>query len=160
MGREIPSPILTSLVSMRGSARRARSAIPVDLRAFGWDRAVIATLRHATLPWMDGYSPSISIEAVPLDDAGELGARERLSLVAQFAAHQALLHFAGFSDAEHDPAEWAVVRKRGNDCRLVRAGAPAAGDGAPPTLTVLQHLAASADPPALHAPRQSVALAH
>src|SRR5258708_6288132 len=137
MGREIPSPILTSLVSMRGSARRARSAIPVDLRAFGWDRAVIATLRHATLPWMDGYSPSISIEAVPLDDAGELGARERLSLVAQFAAHQALLHFAGFSDAEHDPAEWAVVRKRGNDCRLVRAGARAAGDEAPPPLTVI-----------------------
>jgi DNA-binding NtrC family response regulator len=140
---------------MRGSARRARSAIAIDLRTFGWDRAIIATLRHSTLPWIDGCAPSISLEAVPLAEAGELGARDRLSLVGQFAAHQALLHFVGFSDAEHDPDEWAVVRKRGNDCRLVRVGTRAAGDEAPPTLTVIQQFAESIDAPALDTLRQS-----
>jgi DNA-binding NtrC family response regulator len=92
---------------------------------------------------------------VPLAEAGELGARDRLSLVGQFAAHQALLHFAGFSDAEHDPDEWAVVRKRGNDCRLVRVGARAAEDDAPPTLTVIQQFAESIEAPALDSLRQS-----
>jgi DNA-binding NtrC family response regulator len=142
-------------MSMRGSVRRARPAIAIDLRAFGWDRAVIATLRHSTLPWIDSHSTPISLDAVPLGDAGELGARDRLSLVGQFAAHQALLHFAGFSDADHDPAEWVVVRKRGNDCRLVRAGARAAGDEAPPTLTVIQQFAESIGAPALESLRQS-----
>jgi len=140
---------------MRGTARRARSAIAIDLRTFGWDRAVIATLRHSTLPWIDGFAPSISLDAVPLAEAGELGARDRLSLVAQFAAHQALLHFAGFSDAEHDPDEWAVVRKRGTDCRLVRVAARAAGDEAPPALTVIQQFAESIDAPPLDTLRQS-----
>ncbi|HXA19967.1 MAG TPA: sigma 54-interacting transcriptional regulator [Thermoanaerobaculia bacterium] len=140
---------------MRGSARRSRPAIDVDLGAFGWDRAIISTLRHSTLPWIDGYSPSISLEAMPLGNAGELGARDQLSLVGQFAAHQALLHFAGFSDAGHDPAEWAVVRKRGNDCRLVRVGARATEDDTPPTLTVIQQFAESAGAPAIESLRQS-----
>jgi DNA-binding NtrC family response regulator/tetratricopeptide (TPR) repeat protein len=142
-------------MTMRGSARGARPAIEIDLRLFGWDRAVIATLRHSTLPWIDGVAPSISLEAVPISDAGELGARDRLSLVAQFAAHQALAQFAGFSDAELDPAEWAVVRKRGNDCRLVRVGARAAGDEAPPALTVIQQFAEAVGAPPLEALRQS-----
>src|SRR4051812_5689470 len=142
-------------MSMRGTVRRARSAIAIDLRAFGWDRAIIATLRHSTLPWIDGCAPSISLEAVPLAEAGELGARDHLSLVGQFAAHQALLHFAGFSDAEHDPDEWAVVRKRGNDCRLVRVGARAAGGEAPPTLTGIQQFAESIDAPAIESLRQA-----
>jgi hypothetical protein len=143
------------MMSMRGTARRARSLIAVDLRAFGWDRALIATLRHSTLPWIEEWAPSIAIEATPLAEAEELGARDRLSLVAQFAAHQALLQFAGFSDAEHDPAEWAVVRKRGNDCRLVRAAARAVADDAPPALTVIQQFAESIAAPALDALRQS-----
>ena len=109
---------------MRGTVRRARAAIAVDLRVFGWDRALVATLRHSTLPWFDGFAPAISLDATPIAGAGELGARDRLSLVAQFAAHEALLQFAGFSDADYDPAEWAIVRKRGNDCRLVRASRP------------------------------------
>src|SRR5205085_1803849 len=112
-----------------------------DVRLFGWDRAIIATLRHSTLPWLDNPAPAISIEATPLAEAGELGARDRLSLVAQFAAHQALLQFAGFSDAEYDPAEWAVVRKRGNDCRLVRIAARAINDEALPALTVIHQFA-------------------
>jgi hypothetical protein len=49
------------MMSMRGTARRARSLIAVDLRAFGWDRALIATLRHSTLPWIEEWAPSIAI---------------------------------------------------------------------------------------------------
>src|SRR3954454_3048470 len=130
-------------MSMRGTVRRARSAIAVDLRVFGWDRTFIATLRHSTLPWIDGFAAEISIDASPLAEAGEMGARDRLSLVAQFAAHQALLQFAGVSDAEYDPAQWAIVRKRGNDCRLVRAAARHM-DEAPPALTVIQQFAEAA----------------
>ncbi|HEX7679087.1 MAG TPA: sigma 54-interacting transcriptional regulator [Thermoanaerobaculia bacterium] len=140
---------------MRGSARRSRPAIEIDLGAFGWDRAIVATLRHSTLPLVDSLASSISLEAVPLGHAGELGARDQLSLVGQFAAHQALLHFAGFSDAGHDPAEWAVVRKRGNDCRLVRVGARAVEDETPPTLTVIQQFAESVGAPAVESLRQS-----
>ncbi len=140
---------------MRGSARRARPAMMIDLRAFGWDRTLIATLRHSTLPWGEGIAPSISIEATPLGEVGELGARDRLSLVAQFAAHQALLHHAGFSDAENDPAEWVVVRKRGNDCRLVRISARTVGNEAPPTLTVIQQFAEAVESPAVEVLRQS-----
>ena len=139
---------------MRGTIRRARPAIAVDLRAFGWDRAFIATLRHSTLPWFDGFAAEISLDATPMADAGELGARDRLSLVAQFAAHQALLQFAGFSDADYDPAEWAVVRKRANDCRLVRIAARSIVDEAPPALTVIQQFAETAGAPPLESLRQ------
>src|SRR3954451_17935464 len=98
-------------MSMRGTARRARSAITGDLRAFGWDRALIATLRHSTLPWFDGLAAEVSLDATPIAAAGELGARDGLSLLAHFAAHEALLQFAGCSDADYDAAEWAIVRK-------------------------------------------------
>ncbi|MEA2329740.1 MAG: two-component system, NtrC family, response regulator HydG, partial [Thermoanaerobaculia bacterium] len=77
-----------------------------------------------------------------------------LSLVAQFAAHEALLQFAGFSDADYDPAEWAVVRKRGNDCRLVRIGTRHMADEAPPALTVIQQFAEAAGAPPLESLRQ------
>ncbi|MEA2162671.1 MAG: two-component system, NtrC family, response regulator AtoC [Thermoanaerobaculia bacterium] len=139
---------------MRGSARRARSAVAIDLRELGWDRALIATLRHSTLPWLDECVPVVSLDASPLTEAAEFGPRDRLSLVAQFAAHQALLHFAGFSDAELDPGEWAVVRKRGHDCRLVRTGARAAADEAP-ALTVIQQFAETVGVPPLDSLRQS-----
>ncbi|MEA2239799.1 MAG: two-component system, NtrC family, response regulator AtoC [Thermoanaerobaculia bacterium] len=139
---------------MRGTARGARSAITVDLREFGWDRALIATLRHPTLPWLEGCVPVISLEATPLAEVAELGPRDRLSLVAQFAAHQALLHFAGFSDAELHPAEWAIVRKRGNDCRLVRTAARPAPDEAP-ALTVIQQFAEAVAAPPLDSLRHS-----
>jgi DNA-binding NtrC family response regulator/tetratricopeptide (TPR) repeat protein len=141
-------------MSMRGTVRRARPAVAVDLRAFGWERALIATLRHSTLPWFDGFAPEISLDATPIADGGELGARDRLSLVAQFAAHEALLQFAGFSDADYDPAEWAVVRKRGNDCRLVRIGARHMADEAPPALTVIQQFAEAAGAAGIESLRQ------
>jgi DNA-binding NtrC family response regulator len=140
---------------MRGTVRRARPAVAVSLRAFGWDRALVATLRHSTLPWFDGFAAEISLDATPIVDAGELGARDRLSLVAQFAAHEALLQFAGFSDADYDPAEWAIVRKRGNDCRLVRVAARGMADEAPPALTVIQQFAEGAGAPPLESLRQS-----
>jgi len=140
---------------MRGTVRRARPAIAVDLRAFGWDRALVATLRHSTLPWFDGFATDISLDATPIADAGELGARDRLSLVAQFAAHEALLQFAGFSDADYDSAEWAVVRKRGNDCRLVRVAARGMAVEAPPALTVIQQFAEANGAPPLESLRQS-----
>ncbi len=139
---------------MRGTAKRARSAITIDLREFGWDRVLIATMRHSTLPWLDGCVPVISLDATPLADVAELGPRDRLSLVAQFSTHQALLHFAGFSDAELDPAEWAVVRKRGNDCRLVRTAAHTTADEAP-ALTVIQQFAEAVAAPPLDSLRQS-----
>ena len=123
-------------MSMRGSARRDRAASVVDARAFGWDRALVATLRHASLPWEE------PLAATPLAEARELGARDRLSLVAQFAAHQALLQFAGIADGEFDPAEWAVVQKRGSDVRLVRVSARACDPSlAPPALTLAQQFA-------------------
>jgi DNA-binding NtrC family response regulator len=139
---------------MRGTVRRVRSAIAVDLRAFGWERSLIAVLRHSMLPWFDGFATEISLAATPIADAGELGARDRLSLVAQFAAHEALLQFAGFSDADYDPAEWAIVRKRGNDCRLVRVAARGTVDEAPPALTVIQQFAEAAEAPSLESLRQ------
>jgi DNA-binding NtrC family response regulator/tetratricopeptide (TPR) repeat protein len=141
-------------MSMRGTPRRARSAITIDLREFGWDRALIATMRHSTLPWLDGCVPVVSLDATPLAEVAEFGPRDRLSLVAQFSAHQGLLHFAGFSDAELDPGEWAVVRKRGNDCRLVRTAARTTADEAP-ALTVIQQFAEAVAAPPLDSLRQS-----
>src|SRR5690242_2274820 len=103
-------------MGMRGSGGRGRPA-SVPAGSFGWDRAVVATLRHATLPWNEPLS------AAPLAEIRQLGTRDRLSLLGQLAAHEALLQFAGIADADFDPAEWAVVQKRGSDVRLVRVGA-------------------------------------
>ena len=42
---------------MRGSSGRARSSTTVDPRQFGWDRALLATLRHSTLPFGETIRP-------------------------------------------------------------------------------------------------------
>jgi len=63
------------------------------------------------------------MDATPLTGVTELGPRDRLSLVAQFAAHEALLQFAGVADDGCHPEEWMVVRRRGSDCRLIRISA-------------------------------------
>src|SRR6185295_1977954 len=128
-------------MSMRGASRRARPQASVDLRQFGWDRALVATLRHPTLPWHDGFAANIILDAVPLAGCDDLGARDRLSLVAQFAAHEALLQFAGAGDSECDPAEWVVARKRGSDCRLIRVAGRAMAPDSPPALTIVQQFA-------------------
>ncbi|HVE71597.1 MAG TPA: sigma 54-interacting transcriptional regulator [Thermoanaerobaculia bacterium] len=115
---------------MRGGSRRTTC---VDARAFGWDHASLATLRHCSLPFD---------EPLPLAPLGDVGKRDRLSLLGQFAAHQALLQFAGIADGELDPAEWAIVQKRGCDVRLVRTAARACDPSdAPPVLTLAQQFA-------------------
>ena len=120
-------------MTMRGSSRRRREAAVVTARAFGWDRALLATLRHPSLLFGE------PLAATPLNELRELGTRDRLSLVAQFAAHQALLHFAGIADGELDPAEWAVVQKRGSDVRLIRVAARACDPSAAPPAVMLAH---------------------
>src|SRR5258708_18820230 len=118
---------------------------------FGWERAAVAALRHATLPWVDGFGAELSIAAAPLESVRDLGGRDRLSLVAQFAAHQAFLQFAGIGDGDCDPAEWAVLQKRGSDGRRVRIAARPPHSRAPPPLPSIQQLpettpATAADP--------------
>jgi len=133
---------------MRGAARRARPSAGIEPSSFGWGREVAATLRHSTLPWRE------PLELIPLQEVASLGNRDRLSLVAQFAAHQAFLRFAGVADGDCDPAQWAVVVRRGNDSRLVRIAASATDD-APPALTIIQQFADAVGAPPVDALRQS-----
>jgi DNA-binding NtrC family response regulator len=133
-------------MATRGAVRGTRTRI--EPTAFGWGVAVATVLRHSTLPWRE------ALDAVPLASLPPLGGRDRLSLVAQFAAHQALLQFAGVSDGACDAAEWAVVQRRGADARLVRLTASAATD-APPALTLVQQFAEAVGAPPLDALRQS-----
>ncbi len=120
-------------MTMRGGSRRRSDALVVDVRAFAWDRALTATLRHCSLPFGE------AVPATPLAELREIGTRDRLSLLAQFAAHQALLQFAGVADGELERAEWAVVRKRGSDVRLVRVGARACDPSVAPPVVALAH---------------------
>src|ERR1700745_1213965 len=99
-------------MTMRGGARRASETVEVSLRDFAWLRAHVATLRHSTLPWSD-----TPVRAVPLASITQVGARDRLSLIAQFAAHQSFLQFAGIADGDVVAADWGVEQKRGSDCR-------------------------------------------
>jgi DNA-binding NtrC family response regulator len=120
-------------MSMRGSSRRPAGEA-VCARAFEWEPAVLATLTHCTLPWDEEAG-----EVSPLPEAGRAGGRDRLSLLAQFAAHQAILRFAGVSDGAFDAAEWGVIRKRGSDVRLVRLSARRCDASmAPPPITLAQ----------------------
>jgi DNA-binding NtrC family response regulator/tetratricopeptide (TPR) repeat protein len=120
-------------MKMRGPGRHESC---LDARAFGWDAALVATLRHASLPWDE------PLPLTPLAGLSRPGARDRLSLLGQFAAHQALLRFAGVADGELDSGEWSVVQKRGQDVRLVRVAARACdASAAPPALTLAQQFA-------------------
>src|SRR5438067_11662745 len=107
-------------MAVRTATRATRTY--VEPAAFGWGAAVAAVLRHATLPWRE------PLDAVPLAQLPPRGGRDRLSLAAQFAAHQALLQFAGVADGQCDAAEWAVVQRRGSAARLVRVAARASVD--------------------------------
>src|SRR5437762_8837486 len=133
-------------MAMRSAVRGARTSI--EPSAFGWGVTVAAVLRHSTLPWRD------AVDAVPLAALPALGGRDRLSLVAQFAAHQALLQFAGVADGACEKTEWAVVQRRGADTRLVRLAARAATD-TPPALTLVQQFAEAVGAPAIDALKQS-----
>jgi DNA-binding NtrC family response regulator len=139
-------------MSMRRGSRRSQTATVVSSGAFVWDRALTATLLHATLPWSE------PLAAVPLSTG--FGARDRMSLLAQFAAHQALLHFAGIADADVDVTEWAVVQKRGSDARLIRIASRAIDPAdAPPALTLAQQFAEALGGVELDVLRQSWARA-
>ncbi|HEX8410462.1 MAG TPA: sigma 54-interacting transcriptional regulator [Thermoanaerobaculia bacterium] len=121
-------------MTMRGGSRGRDASTLAE--SFGWDRALLATLRHSSLPWDE------PLAATPLTALRTLGARDRLSLLGQLAAHQALLQFAGLADGELDPAEWCVVQKRGSDVRLVRVAARACDPSlAPPVVTIAQQFA-------------------
>jgi hypothetical protein len=123
-------------MGMRGGSARGGRAASVEAKSFGWDRALVATLQHCSLPWDE------ELAATPLAEVRQLGARDRISLLGQLAAHEALLQFAGIADGELDPAEWSVVQKRGNDVRLLRVSARACDpSSAPPVLTIAQQLA-------------------
>src|SRR5437868_5600847 len=141
-------------MTMRVASRRAGDVVEVSLPDFAWARAHLATLRHSTLQWSGGaFSPLASLT--------QLGVRDRLSLVAQFAAHQSFLQFAGISDGDVDPAEWAVEQKRGSDCRLIRVAARnvAPPPAAAPHLTRAQQFAELVGAPKLDVLRQSWARA-
>ncbi|HSP35530.1 MAG TPA: hypothetical protein VLU46_14560, partial [Thermoanaerobaculia bacterium] len=139
-------------MAMRGSGPRARFPITIDVRAFGWDRAIVATLRHSTV----GCE---TVDAVPLHSLRDPGKRDRLSLLGQFCAHEALLQFAGVADTAFDASEWAVVQKRGVDCRLVRTAARRATGDPVPILTIVEQFAHAVDAPPLDVLRQSSARA-
>jgi len=129
-------------------ARRARNVVVVSSHAFAWDRALLATLRHRTLP----FNSELDLE--PLNE-WRLGPRERLSLVAQFAAHQAFLQFASIADGDFSVDEWRVARKRGSDCRLVRVAARHPDPStAPPMLALIHQFADAIDAPPLDVLRQ------
>ena len=148
--------MLSLSVSMRGASRRGSDAVGVSLNNFAWPRATMAVLRHPTLPWNERFATHIELSATPLAEIRNAGARDRLSLAGQFAAHIAVLQFAGISDVDFDPGEWAVIRKRGSDWRLVRIAARAAEAEASPT--ALQHVQQFADAvavPSLDVLRQS-----
>ncbi|HUP49131.1 MAG TPA: sigma 54-interacting transcriptional regulator [Thermoanaerobaculia bacterium] len=146
---------------MRGASRRTGEVLLVSpAESFGWGVAAIATLRHCSLPWYDAAGPPVSLPATPLSAARDLGSRDRLSLVAQFAAHEAFLQFAGLADGGLDLREWAIARKRGADCRLIRVGARATDAGAaPPVLSLIQEFADAIGAPPLALFRQSWARA-
>lgn len=123
-------------MSMRGPSRRGGEAFDVSAHAFAWDPALTATLRHSTLPWGE------HARGESLRDARGRGTRDRLSLLAQFAAHQALLQFAGTCDGTFDPSEWMTISRRGADVRLVRRSARACdASAAPPVIALAQEFA-------------------
>src|SRR5579859_7274892 len=139
-------------MAMRGPGPRARSPVSIDVRTFGWERAVVATLRHSTLAFE-------AAEVTPLAALHDLGKRDRLSLLGQFAAHEAFLQFGGVADSEFYPADWAVGQKRGVDCRLIRIGAKRSTADPVPILTIVQQFAATIAAPDLGVLHQSSARA-
>ena len=145
---------------MRGASRRADSALTISVRSFAWDAALIATVRHSTLPWLESFAETLDVQARPLSDVKELGSRDRLSLLGQFAAHQALLQFAGIADGEFAIDEWACTVRRGRDCRLIRIAARSCNaTEAPPVLTTIEQFADAIRAPQLQTFRQSWARA-
>jgi len=130
-------------MTIRAPATRKKTesleVVPAD---FGWQPSLIATTRHSTLPWFTDVLPRIAMPgATALTDIKGWGARDRLSLTGQYAAHLSFLRRLGVVEAAFDPADWVAFRKRGSDVRLVRIRAnhhhSDGGDGASP-LSLIQ----------------------
>ncbi|MEO8033533.1 MAG: hypothetical protein ABI837_03820, partial [Acidobacteriota bacterium] len=117
-------------------------------------------MRHSTLPWYAmPFAAQWTLPVLPLTSI-TTGRRDRLSLLAQFAAHAAFLQFAGIVDGDVDPDEWAVLQKRGCDCRLIRvASRTCLPDAAPPPLTAAQQFAELVEAPPLDVLKRSWARA-
>lgn len=135
--------------------KRADARIVVSIKGFGWDLARLVALHHSTLPWYEEFAPEVTLRGVPLSELEAAGGREALSLAGQFAAHLAFLRFAGFSSPEFDPSEWAVVRRRGSDSRLVRLRAGESnGWGEVPAASAIQAASEFLHAPVLQTIRQ------
>ena len=143
-------------MGMRAPQANSRTPLQVSKQEFGWDRWITSTLDHPTLPWFGENGANPTLDITPLTQLGPLGSRDRLSLLGQFAAHEALLVFAGIPEKLFSPSEWGVIRKRGHDCRLVRlAASPVDADDAPPPISMVDDFAAAIDCPALAVLRHS-----
>ena len=123
--------------------RRSSRAEPISirLRQSGWPDEGLACLDHSSLPWHEGFAPEIEIEAIPLSKLADVGGRDALSIVGQYAAHLAFLQFAGIDDHLLELDHWCVVQKRATDIRLVRLRGPLGeGDGETPVLSLVAAL--------------------
>jgi transcriptional regulator with GAF, ATPase, and Fis domain len=140
-------------MAMREGSPRSKRAIRVDLADFAWDPFALATLRHPSLPWYDQFATAVDVTAIPLSEVDRAAERSLLSLVGQFAAHQALLRFAALEDGGFSADEWAVIVRRGVDCRLVRLRAEPGprGQEPPPAVALIEAFAQAID-----APRQPI----
>lgn len=92
------------------------ATVGVSAEQFGWPLARLACSVHHSFVWNGSAVDRKS--CVSLERSW--GERHRLSLLAQFAAHQSFLSFAGLPDHDLDPREWLVARARGGDVRLIR----------------------------------------
>ncbi|MBW3563871.1 MAG: sigma 54-interacting transcriptional regulator [Acidobacteria bacterium] len=118
-------------MSKKGSGPSAEAEL--SLAAFSWDRHALAAVEHATLPHWGRVGPDPDLESASPLASRKWSHRDSLSILAQAAAHQAMLLAVGIAETELDPDQWAVHRKRGEDVRLVRrfaapdSAAPAEG---------------------------------
>ncbi|HVR42908.1 MAG TPA: sigma 54-interacting transcriptional regulator, partial [Thermoanaerobaculia bacterium] len=104
------------------------TAYRIELDACGFAAAEMAALDHASLPWWGVASRAVEIAGSPLESAREMGERDRHSLLAQLAAHLAMLRFAAVGWGSFAAAEWVVVRKRREEGRLVRIARAGGGE--------------------------------
>jgi DNA-binding NtrC family response regulator len=139
----------------RPHVRPKHPAVQVSLTEFGWDPAVIATLRHCTLPWCEDAGETLRIEGTPFTECATRGTRDRLSILGQYAAHLAFLKFAGIADSSFRPEDWMVVFRRNEDCRLVRVRAQRSESDEDAELSLVQSAASVLAAPALPIFKQS-----
>ncbi len=92
----------------------------LEFLASGWAVEEVAFLRHASLPWTGRPARNGEIDAEPLEKAASWGEGDRLSLLAQVAAHLAFLRAAGIGWGRFAAEEWGASRRRSDDARLLR----------------------------------------